>query len=172
MLLRSLGKVPQTKFPATVHVLGVVSSEGDVMPPHFFEKGQTITKEVYLRVLQAVVKPWMVTVASGRPYVFQQDGAPAHTSHLVQNWLSDNLDMFWSKEFWPPNSPDLNPLDYYVWSVVERVTNKTRHPNVASLRAAIEAAFRNMDSAVLTRACERFRPRMEAVIAAEGGYIE
>jgi len=55
---------------------------------------------------------------------------PAHTNHLVQNWLLDNIDMFWSKEFWPPNSPDLNPLDYYVWSVVERVTNKSRHPNV------------------------------------------
>ncbi|KAG5345241.1 DYH1 protein, partial [Acromyrmex charruanus] len=43
-----------------------------------------------------------------------------HTSHLIQNWLSDNVHMFWSKEFWPPNSSDLNPLDYYVWSVVER----------------------------------------------------
>ncbi|KYN39306.1 hypothetical protein ALC56_06315 [Trachymyrmex septentrionalis] len=51
----------------------------------------------------------------------------------------------WSKEFWPPNSPDLNPLDFYVWGVVERVTNKSRHPNVASLRAAIEAAFTDMD---------------------------
>jgi len=25
------------------------------------------------------------TVASGRPYVFQQDGAPAHTNNLIQN---------------------------------------------------------------------------------------
>ncbi|KAG5313072.1 MOS1T transposase, partial [Pseudoatta argentina] len=44
---------------------------------------------------------------------------------------------------WPPNSPDLNPLDYYVWSVVERVTNKSRHPNVTSLRTAIEVAFKS-----------------------------
>ncbi|KYN12210.1 hypothetical protein ALC57_15607 [Trachymyrmex cornetzi] len=29
----------------------------------------------------------------------------------------------------------------YVWGVVERVTNKSRYPNVASLRVAIEAAF-------------------------------
>jgi len=36
--------------------------------------------------------------------------------------------------FWPPNSSDLNPLDYYVWSVVERVTNKSRHPNVIKER--------------------------------------
>jgi len=35
----------------------------------------------------------METVASERPYVFQQDGAPVHTNHLVQNWLSDNIDV-------------------------------------------------------------------------------
>jgi len=87
-----------------------------------------VTKKVYVNVLASVVKPRMEIVASGRPYVFQQDGAPAHTSHLVQNWLSDNIDMFWSKEFWLPNSPDLNLLNYYVWSVVERVTNKSSIP--------------------------------------------
>ncbi|KMQ88024.1 transposable element tcb1 transposase [Lasius niger] len=170
--LEDVPVVARTKFPASVHILSVVSSEGDVMPPHFLNKGETVTKEVYLRVLTTLVKPWMDTVASGKPYIFQQDGAPAHTSHLVQNWLSDNVDMFWSKEFWPPNSPDLNPLNYYVWSVIERVTNKLRHPNVASLQAAIEAAFLNMDKPALQNACNRFRPRIEAVIAADGGYIE
>lgn len=72
----------------------------------------------------------------------------------------------------PPNSPDLNPLDFYVCSVVESATNKSRHPKVASLRAAIEAAFADMDRDSLKRACRRFRPRMKEVIQAEGGYIE
>jgi len=78
--------------------------------------------------------------------------------------------MFWSKKFWPPNSSDLNPLDYYVWIVVERVMNKSRHPNVKSLRTAIKAAFVDIDNATLQRACGRFR--IEAVIEADGGYIE
>jgi len=30
-------------------VLGVVSSEGDVMPPYFFKEGETVTKEVFAR---------------------------------------------------------------------------------------------------------------------------
>ncbi|KYM81997.1 hypothetical protein ALC53_07545, partial [Atta colombica] len=38
-----------------------------------------------------------------------------------------------------PNNPDLNLLDYYVWNVVERVINKSRHLNVTSLRTAVEA---------------------------------
>ena len=70
--------------------------------------------------------------------------------------------------FWSPNSPDLNPLDYYV---IERVTNMSRHPNVTSLRIAIKVAFVGMDSATLQHACERFKPRIEA-IQANGGYIE
>jgi hypothetical protein len=31
--------VPRVNFPARVHALGVMSSEGDVMAPHFFKKG-------------------------------------------------------------------------------------------------------------------------------------
>ena len=79
----------------------------------------------------------------------------------------DNVDKFWSEEFWPPNNPYLNPLDFYVWSVVVKVTNKPSHPNVGSLRTG----FVDMDSDALKRACERFRPRMEPVIQADRGYI-
>ncbi|QQP57297.1 Transposable element tcb2 transposase, partial [Caligus rogercresseyi] len=59
-------------------VLGVISSEAHVMPPHFFEPKQKVNQEVYLEVLSNVVKPWIDTMASGRKYIFQQDSAPAH----------------------------------------------------------------------------------------------
>ncbi|VDL76706.1 unnamed protein product [Nippostrongylus brasiliensis] len=43
------------------------------------------------------------------------------TSNLVQNWLSDNVDMLCCKKFWSQKNPDLNPMNYYVWSVVGKV---------------------------------------------------
>ncbi|UYV73832.1 hypothetical protein LAZ67_11001054 [Cordylochernes scorpioides] len=58
--------VMHTKFPASVMVLGVISSEGDVMPPHFFEKGLRMNADTYINVLETVVKPWMDMVAAGR----------------------------------------------------------------------------------------------------------
>jgi len=61
-----------------------------------------------------------------------------------------------------PHSPDLNTLDY-IWSVIKKVINKSRHPNVTSLRTAIEVAFIDMDSASLQLPCECFRPRIEAI---------
>jgi hypothetical protein len=47
-----------TMFLMTVMVLGMVSNEGDVMPPHIFAKGLEINTEEY-------VKPWMDGVAAG-----------------------------------------------------------------------------------------------------------
>ena len=65
----------KTKFPATVIVFGVVSSEGHIMPPHIFEVGLKVNTKVYLDVLKSVVIPWCNQVAGGRPWVWQQDYA-------------------------------------------------------------------------------------------------
>ena len=54
----------------------------------------------------------------GNDYIFQQNGAPAHTARLPQYWLAANSSDFIGKDEWPPNSPDINPLDYCVWGVM------------------------------------------------------
>ena len=59
-------------------VLDVVLSDGDIMPPYFFPEGLKVTANDYIKVLETVVKPWMVGVAGNRPYVFQQDCASAY----------------------------------------------------------------------------------------------
>ena len=47
--------------------------------------------------------------------IFQQDNAALHTHILAQQWCQDHFPMFIDKDHWPPNSPDLNPLDYCIW---------------------------------------------------------
>ena len=65
----------------------------------------------------------------------------------------------------PPNSPDLNPLDCFVWGVVGRVSNKKPHNS-------LDSAAGHRGSNYVMAACSRFRPRIEAVIQADGGFIE
>ena len=84
---KDVPRVMKTKFPATVMVFGVVSSEGHIMPPHIFEVGLKVNTKVYLNVLKRVVIPWCNHVAGGRPWVWQQDSAPAHKSKETQVWL-------------------------------------------------------------------------------------
>ena len=72
---------------ATVMVFGVVSSEDHIMPPHISEVGLKVNTKVYLDVPKSVVIPWCNLVAGGRPWVWQQDSAPAHKSKETHAWL-------------------------------------------------------------------------------------
>ncbi|UYV63308.1 hypothetical protein LAZ67_2003707 [Cordylochernes scorpioides] len=164
--------VMHTKFPASVMVLGVISSEGDVMPPHFFEKGLRVNADTYINVLETVVKPWMDMVAAGRKYVFQQDSAPAHKAKKTQSWLILNVPSHWGPDIWPPNSPDCNPLDYYVCGVVERDVNKAPHTTIQSVKKAVHTVMTQMDKVIVAKACASFRTRLETVVANNGNYIE
>ena len=71
-----------------------------------------------------------------------------------------------------PSSPNLNSLDYFIWSYVENITNMTSHNTKASLIAAIRRVFAELPPALVEKACFQFRIRIEAVIEAEGGYVE
>ena len=53
-------------------------------------------------------------VQLGSNFIFQQDGAPVHAAQQTQDVLQRHAPDFKSKDAWPPNSPDLNALDYYV----------------------------------------------------------
>ena len=77
---RDVPRVMKTKFPATV----MVSSEGHIMPPHIFEVSLKVNTKVYLNLLKSVVISWCNQVASGRPWVWQHDSAPAHKSKETQ----------------------------------------------------------------------------------------
>ena len=110
---RDVPRVMKTKFPATVVVFGVVSSEGHIIPPHIFQVGLKVNTKVYLDVLKSVVIPWCNQVAGGRPWVWQQDSAPAHKSKETQAWLQKECYDFVPFSHWPPSSPELNPLDYF-----------------------------------------------------------
>ena len=71
-----------------------------------------------------------------------------------------------------PLLPALNPLDYFVWSYVENITNMSSHNIKASLIAVIYRVFAVLPPALMEKVCSQFRIRIEAVIEAEGGYIE
>ena len=137
----NMPRVMKTKFPAMVMVFGVVSSEGHILLPHIFEVGLKVNTKVYLDVLKNVVIPRCSQVAGGRLWVWQQDTVPAHKSKETQAWLQKECYDFVPFSHWPPSSPDLNPLDYFVWSYIENITNMTSHNTKASLIAAICQVF-------------------------------
>ena len=50
---------------------------------------------------------------------FQQDGAPAHFALDVREYLNNIFPNGWigrgGPVQWPPRSPDLTPMDFFIW---------------------------------------------------------
>ena len=142
-----------------------LSSRG-VIGPYFFQSGrgarsvvQTVTGARYREMLEGFVLPELERqhYPISRLW-FQQDGATPHTTRGVLAFLAGAFPgKVISKKGdvpWPPRSPDLSPLDFFLWghlkdrvygqpvrslrSLRERITQAIQQLPIRSLRAALE----------------------------------
>jgi len=63
-----------------------------------------------------------------------QDSAPSHRAKATQNFLPCNTPDFISSQEWTPHSPDLNPLDYSVWDILQKLVYEERREPFANLK--------------------------------------
>jgi hypothetical protein len=73
-------------------------------------------------------------------------------------------------EVWPPGSLPINPFDYLKCGISRRGINRSS-PKKQSLITTIMEVFSNIPREDLKRACSRFRPRLEEVVAAKCDFI-
>lgn len=64
------------------------------------------------------------------------DSALTHMALVTQEWVAENFYDNISPNIWPPNTPTLNPLDYYMLSVVKREGNEHARNTKVYLKAA------------------------------------
>jgi len=69
--------------------------------------------------------------------LFQQDGAPAHRSCHTVVYLRSNVPDFIEPENWPPNSPDLNPVDYAVWGTLQQMVYRRKISDIDQLKRVL-----------------------------------
>ena len=109
---------------------------------------------------------------NNNPFLFQQDGAPAHTAKLSQEWLRKEIPDFITKAEWPPSSPDLNPLDFSLWAILESRACSKPHRNISTLRSSLCREWERIPQEMIRTAVESVPKRLKEVILKKGGYIE
>ncbi|GBP06025.1 Asparagine synthetase domain-containing protein CG17486 [Eumeta japonica] len=71
---------------------------------------------------------------------------------------------------WPPRSPDLTPLDFYVWGRAKELVYAIEIQNVEDLRERIAVAFQKIQQEMLlSTTTVEIRRRCRAFIANDGG---
>ena len=164
--------VQSAKF--STHVM--VSAEicfGGKGRQHFVPEKVKVNANFYIKdLLPKLIEDCNRLLLNG--YVFQQDGAPAHFSHLAQEWIGQHCPEFIKKDEWPQNSLDLNPLDHHIWgAMLEKYKAYTpKSTNKAELKTVLEAIWEDLPQDVLDQAVLAFWKRLQARIRAEGSHFE
>lgn len=145
--------------------------------PYFFEG--TLNAQRYLELLQNELPDLLdaIPLAIRNIMWFQQDGAPAHTSREVTNYLNIVFPNRWIGKFgpvaWPPRSPDLTPLDYFLWGFLKDFVYRTQPGNVEELKDRIRVGCAAIRGNVLASVVNReMTKRFNLCIANNGGNFE
>uniref|UniRef100_A0A1I7RU52 DDE_3 domain-containing protein n=1 Tax=Bursaphelenchus xylophilus TaxID=6326 RepID=A0A1I7RU52_BURXY len=164
--------VERRQKPLSVMVWGGICASGKT-PLIFVEERVKVNKEVYCRdILESVVLPWSKKHFGKQKWVFQQDSAPAHKAKSTQDWCRSHFPDFITTADWPPYSPDLNPMDYSVWSLMEARACRKPHKTLESLKQSLQREWEKLSKEELRRIAKNFTSRLGLCIAAKGGHFE
>ena len=164
--------VERRGFPISLMVSAAVSKVGKSFI-FFVEPEAKVNGAYYREKLLASMIPKMNRLTEYQPYVFIQDGARSHIANETVRFLNQQRYLtLLQPNMWPPNSPDLNPVDYCVWSALERNVYRGRFENTIQLKEAILQAWEALPQAVVNNAIDGFRSRVRLVIAENGQHIE
>lgn len=108
---------------------------------------------------------------------FQLDGSPVHNAALVREWLNTHFENCWIGRNsplveWPPRSPDLTPLDFFLWGTIKNKVYKSRPQTIEDLRVRIRNACAEITQEQLRKVQRHILRRYEKCIELHGGLVE
>lgn len=158
----------KTKFPQGVMIWLGACYDG-VTRPVIIEKG-TIDNDRYINEILPIALQDGIELM-GKEFIYQQDGAPAHTHHRTQSWCKSHFWDFWPKSRWPPNSPDINPLDYSIWSELCCQMNWDKIKDKKSLIEQIQAGVKKIRTDVVRRSVDSWTNRIYRMLQNSCEYV-
>jgi hypothetical protein len=75
----------------------------------------------------------------------------------------------------PAYSPDLNPLDYFLWSEVERrMASQTvrKNESLEAYKSRLKRTAMSIPSSLIKQAVGKMKPKAAEIVAAAGGRIQ
>lgn len=139
-----------------------------------------LNANLYLNFLQNDLNPLFddVPVNVRHNMYFQHDGAPAHYGRNVRRWLDEHYPNRWIGRngpiSWPPRSPDLNPLDFYLWGYLKSLVYVTEIDTREDLLQRINVAANHIrnNHFEISRATQAIRRRAAICIEQNGDLFE
>ena len=151
-----------------------------ILGPYWFEDEQGKAVTVNQHNYQGVVKKFHDELRSRRLGAttawLMQDGATCHTAKSTMDCLKT---LFGSRiiigkldVLWPPNSPDLNPLDYFLWGYCKENVYKNKPRTLEELKSEVEKIVSEISQDTLKKVIGNFATWLNLVVEKNGSHIE
>lgn len=170
-----------TQYPQKVNVwAGIIGDR--ILGPFFFDAN--LTGERYLDFLQFELVPALAILFPNEhdPDVpnnniwLQQDGAPPHYAVDVRRYLDEVFPGRWigrrGPMEWPARSPDLTPLDFFLWGHLKNMVYKNRPNHLEDLKERIRHECRLITPQMLQNVVNAFYYRLGYCQMVQGHQFE
>lgn len=144
-----------------------------ILGPLFFEG--SLTGERYLSFLNNEIREMMQ--GAQEILIWQQDGAPPHNTRAVTERLNDIFPIWIGKTgtiLWPARSPDLSPLDFFLWGHLKQLVYKLGSNSIEQLKMKIRVEIDNLNRnpMKLRSVRQNFLKRIRLCHEKNGGHFE
>ncbi|KZC08925.1 hypothetical protein WN55_00316, partial [Dufourea novaeangliae] len=106
----------------------------------------------------------------------QHDGCPAHYARRVRDALNELYPNKWVRRVglvsWPPRSPDLTPLDFFLWGALKNSVYQEVPATPENMKQQIIAACARISSETIRHARDAAIRRLQLCIDANGHHFE
>jgi len=137
----------------------------------FVDSGVKVNGQYYRNVLLSQQMIPAIKQVAGNTFVFQQDSAAAHRTRDTIQLLQRETPDFSGPDLWPPNSPDLNPVDYKICGVMQQQVYKSRIDSVDELKQRHDV-WHGVQQHIIDLAVSQWRQRLTACVRAHGRHCE
>ena len=108
----------------------------------------------------------------GEVFVFQQDSVTAHRAGATVEYLRQATPEFISPDLWPPNSYDLNPVDYKIWVCFQERVYQKPIRDMDQLKQRLVEVWSDVQQTFVDAAIGEWRKRLRACVRAKGHHFE
>lgn len=168
-----------SKKPQRVTVWCAVCYNG-ILGPYFFDGN--VNGEKYLQMLKNYFVPNAQGHQSVEGFYYMQDGALPHRTSAVFEYLDEHFpgrviglgykDRYGEGYDWPPYSPDLNPLDFWLWGYLKDEVYKRSPKTIEEMKTTVQNVIAKIGENTRRSVLLNWRNRLVACIEADGGHIE
>lgn len=138
--------------------------ENEIIGPFRVRQGVKLNSKNYCEFLECNFLPWLQAQPNERSnsLIFMQDNAPAHASKYSKEFLgAHQLNIM----DWPPNSPDLNPIEN-LWAIIKRKVyhDGKQYNSLEELWTAIESACQQITTSAIKNLINSVDKRLVKVL--------